>query len=455
VSLVAALIAACAPKVAPIVANAPPRFPDFLFPAVPPEFANTRTGTYHANAWVYLQAGDLRNAERNFSTALKETPGFYPAEAGLGYVELAGRRYGEALARFDRALGASAAYVPALVGKGEALLGANQDREALETFEAALAADPSLAPVRRRIEVLQFRGLQEHVESARKAAAAGRPAEAREAYLRAIAASPESAFLHRELALLERSQGDMAGALEHGRRAAELDPGDARALVLVAEVYEMRGELEAAARAYEQAMAIEPSETVTARLEAVRETLALARLPEQYRAISGAPSVSRGELAALLGVRLERFLNASTQRAAVVITDTRNHWAAPWIMSVAASGVLEVYDNHTFQPEAPVRRGDLAQAVSRVLMLVATRDPALAQDWQRPVAFKDVGTGHLGYPAAARSVAAGVLPLLDGDTFQLSRPVSGPEATAAVERLEALVGKARPSAWRAPGSSPP
>jgi hypothetical protein len=36
-------------------------------------------------------------------------------------------------------------------------------------------------------------------------------------------------------------------------------------------------------------------------------------------------------------------------------------------------------------------------------------------------------------------VAAGVLPLLDGQRFQLARPVSGMEAIDAIERLRALV----------------
>ena len=39
---------------------------------------------------------------------------------------------------------------------------------------------------------------------------------------------------------------------------------------------------------------------------------------------------------------------------------------------------MEVYPNHTFQPDAVVRRADLARAVSRVLELVAQRNPQLA-----------------------------------------------------------------------------
>ena len=99
--------------------------------------------------------------------------------------------------------------LPALVGRGQALLALNRDAAALEAFEAVLAVDPSLAAVRRRIDVLRFRSLQGVVEAARAAAAAGQVAEARNEYERALRVSPDSAFLYRELGLVEREQGSV------------------------------------------------------------------------------------------------------------------------------------------------------------------------------------------------------------------------------------------------------
>jgi hypothetical protein len=45
---------------------------------------------------------------------------------------------------------------------------------------------------------------------------------------------------------------------------------------------------------------------------------------------------------------------------------------------------------------------------------------------------------HLNYPAVAAAVSSGVLALLDGDRFDIERPVSGAEAIAAIDRLRAL-----------------
>jgi S-layer homology domain len=106
---------------------------------------------------------------------------------------------------------------------------------------------------------------------------------------------------------------------------------------------------------------------------------------------------------------------------------------------VTRAGVMEVYPNHTFQPAAVVRRGELADAASRVLALIAAEKPRLAASWKGARRqFADVPMAHLSYPAASLSVEAGIMqPLADG-TFQLARPVTGAEAVAAIKKLEEL-----------------
>jgi len=79
--------------------------------------------------------------------------------------------------------------------------------------------------------------------------------------------------------------------------------------------------------------------------------------------------------------------------------------------------------------------------VSRLLGLIARRQPALAEAWRSSsYKFTDLLPGHLSYPAAALAVKAGVMPALDGQTFQLTRVVTGAEAVAAVEHLQRLAG---------------
>jgi tetratricopeptide (TPR) repeat protein len=441
VALVLLLVAAaCGPKrleLPPPMAAA--KYPDFVFPAVMAGLGTPAAQERHHAGWLWLQAGDLRAAERNFQAALKLSADFYPAEAGLGYVGLARNAMNEAVSNFDRAVVANPRYASALVGRGEALLALGERDMALKSFEAAVGADPTLEPLRTRIEVLRVRMQQDDVATARKASEAGRYGEARVAYERAIAASPESPFLYRELAGVLRQEGTLDEALKQAIRVIELEPTDARGHVLLGDIHEMRQDQPNALAAYEAALAIERTEALARKVDALRDALALAALPAEFQQIASSEDLSREQLAALVGVRLDPLLKLVGRRAAVVITDTRGSWAGPWILAVTRAGVMEVYPNHTFQPEALVRRGELADAASRVLSLIAAQNPTLASSWRGGKrTFVDVPQAHLSYSAASLSVEAGVMaPLADG-TFQLGRPVTGAEAVAAIKKLEEL-----------------
>ena len=439
-SVLVLLVAACAPR-PPVVTS--PRFPDYPFPAVPEALAGTRSAERHAGAWRFLQAGDLRNAERSFNAIVVGNPQFYPAVAGLGFVELARQEHDGAIAHFDRALALAPAYVAALLGRGEARLVSAGEAEALHDFEAALVADPSLDAIRRRVEVLRFRQIQAAISKGRAAAAAGHLDEAREAYSRAIVASPESPTLHRELAIVERRAGDLDAALAYATKALGLDSTDAGAAVVLGHVHADRGDLLSAERAFFLAYELAPTEEARERLGDIRNRLLLARLPPEYRTIRSKPGITRGELAALVGVRLDGLLASVPTQPTGIVIDTRDHWAAPWVLTVMRAGVMRAYPNHTFQPNLTVRRDDLAQVVSRLLALIAPRDPDAASQWRavRPV-FSDLGPDHLSYAAASLAVSAGVLSALDNDSFQLARSVSGMEAVAAVDRLVALAAPA-------------
>ena len=437
------LAAACAPKTIPAPpAVSTPKYPDYIFPAPPAGIGTPAAIERHQAGWGWLQAGDLRSAERNFSAALKQSPPFYPAEAGLGYVALAQKKHKESLVHFDRAVVMNPRYAPALGGRAEALLALGEEEEAVQSIEAALQADPSLTGLRTRIQVLRFRGQQQEIARARQLAEANKFDEARAAYVAAIEASPQSPFLHRELAEVERRAGDLDSALDHARKAAELEPDEPRAHVMLGEIYEARGEFARAADEFGNAVALQPDDALSARIEDLRARAVFAAMPPEYRSIGDSPSLTRGQLAALLAVKLEPVLSGTRNASAVVITDTRAHWAAPYILTVARSAVMDPFPNHTFQPDQIVLRADLARAVSRTLNLIAKRQPQLAAAWRNPRRkFPDVPTGHLSYPAAALAVEAGVMTTAADGSFQLSRPVTGTEAVAAIDKLAQLGGR--------------
>lgn len=438
--LAGALVAGgCAARV-PIVTT--PAFPDFVYPAVPPALA--AVDGEQRDAWAFLQAGQLDQAEERFAALVAGDAAFFPATAGLGWVDVARGSFREAVAHFDAALGDAADYVPALVGRGDALLAVDDLGGALRSFEDAFAADPGLRRIERLVGELRLRVMSERLAAARAAVAEGRLADAEAAYAEMLAASPDSAFLYLSLAEIKQRQGETDEALAQTRRARSLDPNDAGAVVLEAALLEELGDLDAAAAAYELAETLEPTEASAAGLLRVRRALQLVGLPAEYRGITTIESATRGDLAALLGVRLAELLgDAAFGMATPILTDTRDHWASRWIVETVRAGVMEVGAANRFEPERPVRRGDLADVVAGVLDLVAELDPEAARRWTAArVRFSDMNAGHLNYGSATLAVAAGVMRTFGGDRFDPTGPVSGADAAGVVEQLARLAARA-------------
>jgi tetratricopeptide (TPR) repeat protein len=436
--LFVALLAGCARTVAPPVVTAP-RYPDYIFPTLSqPDPKQDDLLRDHDAAWRWFQAGDLSRAETGFQAVLKRSPQFYPSETAFGYLELARQNFEAAAERFDRVLQSNAGYVPALVGRGEAMLALSREPEALTAFESALKVDPQLQAIARRVEVLRARAQQHNVAAARTAAQANRLDEAARLYEQAIAASPDSAFLVRDLAEVEAKQGKTDQALARYRRVAEMDPTDSVSRIRIGEILDARGDFAGAMAMYTEANNLEPSAELRRRMSAIDARLAYLKLPAEYRAIPDSTAITRGDLASLIGIRLAPLLEQAPAQP-VVITDARNHWASEWIMAAAGAGVMEPYENHTFQPRNALQRSDLAQAVARMLKIIAAGRPELLKDWQSRVQkMGDVGVSNLHYADASLSVAAGIIPLVDGGSFQLTRPVTGAEAIDVINRIERL-----------------
>jgi tetratricopeptide (TPR) repeat protein len=419
------------------------RYPEYPRPDLTPDLLqNRRAAEGHDRGWRFLQTGDLRNAERAFRDVLRRTPSFYPADAALGFTWLAQGADAEALQAFDRALRQQTTYLPALVGRAEALLELDREADAYDTYRRVLAVAPDHPVALRRVEVLGFRAVQREVAAGRAARTAGDLVAAREAFTRALDASPDSAFLYRDLADIARALDDPADAVRLLDQAIVLDDNDATAFAMRGDLRERLGDVDGAMADYRRALDLDGAlDDVRGRLARIEASRAEAALPAEFKAIREVERLTRGDLAALLAMRVPALLDA--RRPAVVITDARRHWAQASILDVVRAGAMDVYPNHTFQPGGVVTRGDLATTVSRLLLALAARAPAAAQAWQQArLTFDDVRPGNALYPSISRSVAAGVLEPVDGSTFGMRRAVTGSEGVEAVERLAALIERA-------------
>jgi len=418
--------AACATPRVPRV----PEGEEYLYPAPRPGELHKEEAPRFTEAWRDVLAGRAEEGAKGFSDLLRRRPGLVPAQTGLAYARLRAGRHREALEGFEAALGGRADYVPALVGAGGASYRGGDPELALQYLKRAEALAPTNSSVTRRLAALKLQVTERRVAAARAALAAGDGATAREEFAHAVETAPEVGALRVEYANLLWEQGEPAAAIE----ALRADPlGDRQVLMRLAELLNDVGDAAGALEAYRRVLQRDPKDAeALERATALREAMALLGLPPEYRRIEQSARITRADLAALAVVKIPALERAEASSPEVAV-DISGSWAREYILRALALGLLDVYPNHTFQPAATVRRGDLARAVARVLDLLGRPTPPAP-----PIG--DMSRTNLFYEAAARAVGAGLMDLTPGGAFEAWRPVSGRDAGDVLDALARLVG---------------
>jgi len=424
--LLAAVVASsCAKPVAPRL----PEGEDYVFPAAERGELKPAEAQQVERAWKQVLAGDPGGA-RSFQKLLEKRPDLVPAAAGLAFARLRAGRAPEAKRGFEAVLERRPEYFPALVGAGAAALRQGDAEQALPYYRRAQVVAPNEPVVRRRLPQLKLQVTEKRVAQARAALDAGDADRAAEEYRQALLAAPEVGGLRLELANLLVSRGDAAGAAA----ALEQDPvEDRQVLVRLGEILIGLQDYSRALEVYRRLLQRDPrDEEALRRSREVREAQELLLRPEEYRLIAASPRVSRADLAALVAVKVTALRRVSDREPKVAI-DISGSWARDQITDTLALDILDVYPNHTFQPGAMVRRGDLARALARVLDLLR---------WPRAAAPapSDMSPTNLYYERVQRVLAAGLMDLQPNGAFEPWRPVTGPEAVEAIEALVRLVG---------------
>ena len=421
-----ALAASCAP---------PPKAPapdaeEYVFPTSTPGQLSPAEARRLEKAWRQILSGDAAGAQRDLSKMLGRSPGLIPAETALGYAWLRAGRFEEAARRFENVTARQPDYVPALAGAAATASSRGDVEGALGLYRRAQLAEPGNPFLRQRVAELRVQVTERRVAAARAAQEAGRSEEAAATYRQALEAAPEVAGLRLELANLLAATGDVEGAVG----VLKADPTEDRQVLLrLADLETQRRDYPGALEAYHRILARDPhDEDAQRRSREVREALEMDQMPEEYRRIATAPAISRADLAALISVKVTALARVSPGEPQVAV-DISGSWARGHIIKALAHDIMTVYPNHTFQPAAMARRGDVARAVQRVLDLLK---------W--PVAAgpnpTDMSRSNVYYYPATRVVAAGLMDLTPAGGFEAWRPVSGPEAVAVVEELVRLVG---------------
>lgn len=355
-----------------------------------------------AAAFLDLRVGKAADAERKFRAALQKQPDFGPAQSGYFLVAL---QAGNEERAFERLIRLEESY---------------PQHDLVDRYGMTLrvnVAESRLAAARDRMRQRRYE-------------------EAASEYLKALEVAPEAGSLYLEAAEAELEAGYPDRAVVHARRATELEPENAEAHRTLGEASYGAEDLAGATRAFARASALRPEDgALRSRLESVEKVLRETIHPQEYEGIREAGRLTREQLAALLYVDLREAFDATAARANVIATDVYDSWASEYILRTVGAGVLEVFPNHTFQPDGFVTRLDLATALSRALENLAPDAYSVARGTSAGQEFADLARENPGYTAASLAVSLGLMTPGEGGAFEPFRIVSGADAASAVAVL--------------------
>ena len=238
-----------------------------------------------------------------------------------------------------------------------------------------------------------------------------------------LAADPDDAVLHRDVAVLYMTAGRTDAAIRHYRRSIELDPASATAHYNLATLLAAAGSLDEAVRHFRRAVALRPAHAAAHNnLGAVLR--ALGRLAEATPYFERAVALDAGNAAA--HNNLASAL-ASTGRPADAVRHYRRALALEsdgveslsslaWILATAGDARMR----------AP---GEAVALAERAAALTGRRDVSV------------LATLAAAYAAAGRFDDAATV---QQQTIALARPIGGPELLAELQRRFTLYLQGRP-----------
>jgi Tfp pilus assembly protein PilF len=414
-----------------------PRSPAFYIEPLPAEVTSRLTLGERIEAedvWGDLQAGRAEQAAKRLQRLGPDSPVYY---AGLGFVDLERGDLAGAEQAFQTAIRGTPDLVLGHLGLAQVYEKQGRDDLLFSQYLEILKLAPDHPWVKPRFQSLRDRKTEEFLGLA---SAAGDAEAAKKDYLSALFFHPESVEAHLGLAELYRKEKNISSALLHLKSAVAARPKDEAPLRAYAETLFEAGQFGRSLEAYETLAGLAPEDkTVEARLAELKDRLGVVELPDLYYAIPKSEAVTREELSALVAVKFKDELGSPPAKPRISV-DIATSWAARFILQTTAFGLMDPYDNHTFQPRKPVNRAEFAETLSRLIAFFKGRGRKLIpQIPPERIQIADLATDSFYVRPVTEAVSYQILELSAQRTFRPDAPVAGEEAIRALDLLLALI----------------
>ncbi len=429
------LLASCVPSPPPQLT--PPPFPLENLPPVMTAAMELKERMVAEEAWGYLRRGDLAATEKVLARLSPLSPSYHLLH---GLAQLMRGENNAAVESFKLIQGEFPRLALLHAGLAQAYLNLGNKEAAFNEFREVLKEEPDNSWARKEFNNLKEKLTSELRRASEQAMKAGQVSAAKEALLQALHYSPEAVDLHLSLAQIYRQEKDEAGALTHLKAAVDLAPHDRSLLRQYASLLIEAKHYSRALDLLEELLELNPKDKeVQNQLAELKEKLGIVELPSQYEAIPRLEAITREDLASLIAEKFKSFLGPITDSPEIIV-DIATSWAAKFIVQVTSLGLLEVYPDHSFRPKAIITRGEMADAVARLVHFLEKKGkrffPQLPAD---KIVVLDVTPEHAFYTSIIEVLSYQLMDLSAQKQFNPDKPVSGMEAVKILDVLLALV----------------
>ena len=125
-----------------------------------------------------------------------------------------------------------------------------------------------------------------------------------------------------------------------------------------------------------------------------------------------------------------------TGQAATGPADIANHWAKNWIEEIVEIGGMEMFPDHSFQPDELITRAEYAMFLQNLLILVLDDESIATKYFGEESHYPDVSSSHPAYNAIVLCIQRGIMKTNIDGSFGMSDNVSGADALLIIREFQ-------------------
>ncbi len=389
------------------------------------------------DAWRNIQQGNTGKAIKLISELGENNPFYY---TGLGYAYYVLQDIPRAENYFKAATTDHPEQALAYLGLGQIYQETGREDMAFTAYREVLKNYPEHPWARIRHDTIQQTKTLESLQEGRRLIFDGNSEAGKTAYLRALYYTSQSQEAHLALAEVYAQENDYDSAIVHFKAVVGLDPDNPEYLAAYADALFQSGDNAQSMQIYERLLELDPdNETAQQRMEVIKNRLGIFELPSQYNNIPATDSVTKEQMSALIGIKFKDVLDKPQKKPPIII-DISTSWASRYILDAASLGLLDVYPNHTFQPNKLLTRAEMAENLHRLIRQLEKQGHRFIQ--QIPperIQTEDVSPDNFYYRPIILMISYDLMSLEQGRKFNPDQSVSGTEAIRYLDLILALI----------------